>query len=81
VGYEDSLDDCDYPQTFDLLVMRPLGMTTVVLGAALFVPLSPIALVTVGDQMGEVVDNLMGDPWRFTFQRRLGECTGSTISY
>ena len=81
VGYEDSLDDCDYPQTFDLLVMRPLGMTTVVIGGALFVPLFPIALVTVGDELGQVADNLMGQPWRFTFQRRLGECSGSGVSY
>lgn len=81
VGYEDSLDDCDYPQTFDLLVMRPVGMTTVVIGAALFVPLFPIALVTVGDQLPEVAHNLVGAPWSFTFERRLGECNGAGLSY
>lgn len=81
VGYEDSLDDCAYPETFDLMVLRPLGMGTTVLGAALFVPLFPIALVTVGDQMGEVADNLIFSPARFTFKRDLGECTGAAIAY
>jgi hypothetical protein len=81
VGYEDSLDDCAYPQTFDLLVMRPLGIGTTVLGAALFVPLFPIALMTVPGETGQVVDNLIWEPARFTFKRSLGECTGATISY
>jgi hypothetical protein len=81
VGYEDSLEDCAYPETFDLMVLRPLGIGTTVLGAALFVPLFPIALVTVGDQLGQVADNLIFSPARFTFRRDLGECTGETVAY
>jgi len=81
VGYEDSLDDCAYPQTFDLLVMRPLGIGTTILGAALFVPLFPLALITVRGQTGQVADNLIWEPARFTFERGLGECTGATIAY
>jgi len=81
VGYEDSLDDCEYPQTFDLLVLRPLGLGTVVLGSALFVPVLPIALLTVGNELGLVADDLIGQPARFTFKRNLGECMGTTSGY
>jgi hypothetical protein len=81
VGYEDSLDDCAYPQTFDLMVMRPLGFGTVLLGTVLFVPLFPIALTTVGDEMGQVAENLIWEPARFTFKRHLGECAGATMTY
>ena len=35
VGYEDSLDDCNYPPVFDLTVMRPLSFATMVVGAVL----------------------------------------------
>lgn len=81
VGYEDSLDDCSYPQTFDLLVMRPLGIGTVAIGGALLVPAFPLALITVRSETTQVVDNLFWSPVRFTFGRNLGECTNATISY
>jgi len=81
VGYEDSLDDCSYPETFDLLVMRPLGIGTVIVGGALFIPAFPLALVTVRGQTAQVADNLIWSPVRFTFARNLGECTGATIAY
>jgi hypothetical protein len=81
VGYEDSLEDCAYPETFDLMVMRPVGLTTIAIGSALFVPLFPIALLTVPGEIPSVADNLVFEPARFTFKRDLGECTGTTLSY
>ena len=74
VTYEDSFTQCNYPKTFDLMVMRPLSLVTVGFGAILFVPLAPLALVSVPEDFGTVSDNLIGKPWRFTFDRRLGEC-------
>ena len=41
VGYEDSLDDCAYPKVFDALVMRPISLTTMIVGATALIPLIP----------------------------------------
>ncbi len=81
VGYEDSLDDCNYPKTFDLLVMRPLSFTSLIIGSVLMVPMAPLAWATVPHDFHDVSDNLIGKPYRFTFRRRLGECEGVTIAY
>ena len=81
VGYEDSLDDCNYPKTFDLLVMRPISFAALVMGGLLMVPMAPMAWVTVPHDFHDVSDNLIGKPYRFTFKRRLGECEGVTIAY
>jgi hypothetical protein len=81
VTYEDSFSECNYPKTFDLMVMRPISLATIGLGWVLFVPLAPLALVTVPDEVGTVYNNLIGTPTRFTFRRKLGECTGVDLSY
>jgi hypothetical protein len=81
VGYEDSLDDCSYPQTFDLMVMRPVGLVTMGLGAALYIPALPLTLLTSPGDLGTTTENLIKKPTRFTFRRGLGECSGVTIAY
>lgn len=74
VTYEDSFANCNYPKTFDLVVMRPLSFFALMFGTIFYVPLAPLAIVTVPEDLPTVTDNLIGKPWRFTFQRRLGEC-------
>jgi hypothetical protein len=74
-SYEDSLQDCNYPALFDLGVMRPLSLTALLLGTALWVPLAPWTLITSGSDIDLVTDRLMLEPARFTFGRPLGECT------
>jgi len=81
VTYEDSFDQCNYPKGFDLLIMRPLSLGTVAIGAFLFVPIAPLAFLTVPDEIDSVYDGLVGSPARFTFGRALGECTGVDLSY
>lgn len=81
VTYEDSFADCSYPKTFDLMIMRPLSIGTIALGTVLFVPLAPIAFITVPDEIGTVYNNLIGAPARFTFNRPLGACTGVDLAY
>ncbi len=81
VGYEDSLDDCAYPKTFDVAVMRPLSFMTMLAGTALYIPIAPIAFLTVPDEDHQVRDNLIYAPARFTFSRKLGECNGVTVAY
>lgn len=59
---------------FDTLVMRPLGITATIFGAALLVPVSAIAFITGhGDQGREIVEATVGEPARWTWSDRLGE--------
>ena len=82
VTYEDSFETCNYPKTFDLIVLRPISFMTTVVGAMLFGGVAaPIALVAVPSEIGTVWDNLAGAPARFTFSRPLGECTSVELSY
>ncbi len=75
VTYEDSFTNCNYPKTFDLMVMRPVSFVTLMFGTIFFLPLGTLAALTVPEDFGDVYDSLVGAPARFTFQRRLGECT------
>jgi hypothetical protein len=83
VGYEDSLDDCAYPQIFDALVMRPLGFATMLGGAAVLVPLMPLTLwpATVNRDSGTFVYEMVVPAAKFTFARRLGECSATSTAY
>lgn len=81
VTYEDSFDQCNYPKGFDLMVMRPISLGTVAIGTLFFIPMLPLAFITVPDEIGTVYDGLVGAPARFTFNRALGECSGVDLSY
>ncbi len=74
VTYEDSFTNCDYPKTFDLIVMRPVSFLTLGLGSILFVPVGTLAALTVPEDFPYVYDTFVGKPARFTFRRPLGEC-------
>ena len=80
VTYEDSFTNCNYPKTFDLMVMRPISLMTVGLGAVMYVPLSGIGGLTTPGDSGVIFDNLIGKPARFTFKRRLGECQAVSLA-
>ena len=62
VTYEDSFSQCNYPKTFDLMVMRPISLMTIGIGAVLWVPLAPMAALTVPEDLGTVTSNLVGKP-------------------
>lgn len=55
---------------YDAVVVRPLGFVQVVLGAVLFVPSYPVALLLDGDE--DVFRVCIADPVERTFQRPLG---------
>jgi len=80
-SYEDSLDDCSYPEVFDVMVLRPLSFVSLVAGTVLYVPLAPIAVATVPGDFDQVTEDMVRTPARFTFQRPLGECSGVTTAY
>jgi hypothetical protein len=55
----------------DALVVRPLGLASTVVGAAIYVVALPFAAIA-GDVHGPA-RSLVGAPARFTFKRRLGD--------
>jgi hypothetical protein len=82
-GYEDSLDDCSYPKIFDALVLRPIGLVALVGGATSLIPLAPLTLwpATVNRDDGTFVYEMVVPAAKFTFARRLGECSSTSDSY
>lgn len=57
-------------QVYDLLVLRPLGVVQLAVGAVALVPSYPIAWLFDGE--GEVVRACLTDPVDRTFRRPLG---------
>lgn len=55
----------------DLAVSRPVGIVVTVVGSALFVASLPFALTS--GSVKETADVLVGQPFRFTFTRPLGD--------
>ncbi len=81
ISYEDSLDNCSYPKVFDVMIMRPLGFTTMLIGSGIFAAIAPISVFTVWDEIDQVAMDLIISPARFTFRRPLGECSGALAAY
>src|SRR5262245_41752849 len=82
IGFEDSLDDCGYPKLFDAAIMRPIGLFGLAVGAtglALFTA-TIIGPAMVNRDYPQVAKLLVAPAAKFTFARRLGECSG-TNSY
>ena len=78
IGFEDSLDDCGYPKLFDAVIMRPIGLAGLAIGATgltLFT-VSVVGPAMVNRDYPQVAKLMVVPAARFTFARRLGECTG-----
>ncbi len=80
-GLDDSFDNCDYPKTLDLLVLRPISLLALGIGTGLYVAVAPFAYVTAKKDFRAVTESFVYTPARFTFKRRLGECAGVTVAY
>lgn len=55
----------------DLLLVRPVGVVSVVLGSAVFLVALPFSVL--GGNTGEAAKKLIADPVKFTFKRPLGD--------
>ncbi len=75
-GLDNSFETCDYPKTFDLIVLRPLSLIALAIGTGLYFGVAPLAYVTVKKDFRSVTESLVYKPARFAFKRRLGECAG-----
>lgn len=76
-SFEDSYADCSYPPTFDLILLRPLGFTALILGSGIWAVHSVPAVIFTRGRVFDPMKRLVIDPFRFTFQRPLGECAES----
>jgi hypothetical protein len=56
--------------TFDLLILRPLGLAGLVVGTGVFIISLPFSLL--GGNTGEAAQKLVGAPAKYTFLRPLG---------
>jgi hypothetical protein len=57
--------------TYDLFVVRPLGIIATAVGSVIFVLSLPFS--ALGDNVGTASEKLVKAPARFTFKRPLGE--------
>ena len=55
----------------DVFVLRPVGIVATAFGIATYIVALPITLITKShDTVGQ---KLVGTPWKYTFQRRVGD--------
>jgi hypothetical protein len=57
----------------DVAFARPLGLAATVIGGAVFIVCLPFALPS--GSVKNTADTLVGEPFRFTFERPLGDFT------
>nr|MBC8359898.1 hypothetical protein [Candidatus Desulfatibia profunda] len=57
--------------TVDLLLIRPVGIVSLVLGSAVFIVALPFS--ALGGNTGKAAKKLIAEPAKFTFNRPLGE--------
>ena len=55
----------------DFLILRPIGIATIVGGTGMFILTLPIAVIT--GSVGKTADALVVEPVKFTFVRDLGD--------
>lgn len=54
----------------DVFFLRPVGMLATIFGAATFLVTLPVTIPTNSHET--VGKKLVGDPWKYTFQRKVG---------
>ncbi len=81
VTFEDSFENCSYPKMTDLMLVRPVGMASALLGTGLFVPMGLLGLLTVPGEIGTIWNAMVAEPWAFVVDRPLGQCDSVTVDY
>ena len=81
VTFEDSFENCSYPKMTDLILIRPVGLATALVGTAMFVPLGLLGFATVPREIGTIGHTLVVEPFAFVFNRPLGQCNSITLNY
>ena len=61
------------PIVLDALILRPVGLVLTAVGTALFVPAAAVVGVTRPTDIGKPFQNLVANPFRYTFMDPLGQ--------
>ena len=82
VTFEDSFENCSYPKLADLLIIRPIGISSAIVSTGFFgLVAAPLALLTVPTELPTVARKLVAEPWGFVLGRKLGECNSVTVGF
>jgi hypothetical protein len=65
-------DASNAPPVVDVMLLRPFGFISLVVGTAIFVVISPIILVTRPHEIGKPFNDLVGGPARYLWLDPLG---------
>ena len=65
-------DAANAPAVVDVMLLRPFGFVSLVVGTGLFVLISPIVLVTRPHEIGTPFDDLVARPARYLWRDPLG---------
>ncbi len=65
-------DAANAPAVVDVMLLRPFGFVSLVVGTGLFVLISPIVLVTRPHEIGRPFDDLVARPARYLWRDPLG---------
>ena len=65
-------DAANAPAAVDVILLRPAGFISLVIGTAIFLVISPIVLVTRPHEIGTPFDDLVGRPARYLWKDPLG---------
>lgn len=60
------------PVPFDVILMRPVGFVSLVVGTGLFVASTPLVLITRPQDIGKPAETLVARPARFLWKDSLG---------
>jgi hypothetical protein len=67
--YDNDVDEAAV--VLDALLVRPLGLASIVIGTGVFIISLPFTLPT--RSVGVAADKLLAEPFKFTFTRPIGE--------
>ena len=65
-------DAANAPAVVDVMLLRPVGFISLVVGSAIFLAISPIVLVTRPHEIGTPFDDLVARPARYLWRDPLG---------
>jgi len=71
VQHREPFDGSAGAMTFDLILMRPIGLAASIVGAAVFIVSLPFS--ALGGNHEAAAEKLINEPLFFTFQRPLGQ--------
>ena len=71
-GTRAQADSSNAPAAVDAMILRPVGVVSLVLGTAIFVVVSPVVLITRPQDIGTPFKQLVGRPAKYLWMDPIG---------